>query len=318
MNEPPLQGERRFRFLPELALAVQEAVPDADLAGASVLGEGWGSLAFRVPSPGGDLALRVPRAGVRWAVPNLEREARLLPALEAWGLPVPRGVRLLRGPTGELVGSLESVVEGAPATVLPRSRAARRAFADDLGRSLARLHAFPLERARAFGLREPHFWDDHYAGLIESSLEALRGASREWLAARARAFLDGGGVATAPRALIHADISAAHLIVRGDGRLAGVIDWGDAMIGDPALDFAGLLNQYPESFMESVLERYEAHGGVADADLRRRARFYIDVSPVFLVRYGHMFNGGQDRIDGLRQFAARAAATTRAAKGVRT
>jgi len=36
-------------------------------------------------------------------------------------------------------------------------------------------------------------------------------------------------------ALIHADLGPEHLLVR-DGRLAGVIDWGDMRLGDPALD----------------------------------------------------------------------------------
>ena len=38
-------------------------------------------------------------------------------------------------------------------------------------------------------------------------------------------------------ALLHADLGPEHLLVR-DGRLAGVIDWGDARVGDPALDYA--------------------------------------------------------------------------------
>ena len=40
---------------------------------------------------------------------------------------------------------------------------------------------------------------------------------------------------------IHNDLSGPHLLVH-DGKLAGVIDWGDAVIGDPARDYAWLLN----------------------------------------------------------------------------
>ena len=58
--------------------------------------------------------------------------------------------------------------------------------------------------------------------------------------------------------LVHADLGPAHLLVR-DGRLAGVIDWGDARIGDPAIDYAWLLNvPFPDWDV--------------DDDLRRRAR----------------------------------------------
>lgn len=72
--------------------------------------------------------------------------------------------------------------------------------------------------------------------------------------------------------VIHGDLGAEHLLVR-DGRLAGVIDWGDARRGDPALDYSWLLHAaFPD-------------WGV-DADLRRRARFYHRLAPFYSVHYG--------------------------------
>lgn len=73
-------------------------------------------------------------------------------------------------------------------------------------------------------------------------------------------------------ALTHSDLGPEHLLVR-DGRLAGVIDWGDARIGDPAIDYAWLLNgPFPD---------WEV-----DDELRRRARFYYHLGPWFEVHYG--------------------------------
>ena len=76
--------------------------------------------------------------------------------------------------------------------------------------------------------------------------------------------------------LLHADLGPAHLRVR-DGRLAGVIDWSDARLGDPALDYAWLLN-----------------GPFADWDvdpeLRRRARFYHRLGPWYEAHYGLFTN----------------------------
>ena len=77
-------------------------------------------------------------------------------------------------------------------------------------------------------------------------------------------------------ALLHADLGPDHLLVR-DGRLAGVIDWGDARLGDPALDYAWLLNV---PF---------AHWDV-DPDLRRRARFYHRLGPWYEAHYGLFTN----------------------------
>ncbi len=48
----------------------------------------------------------------------------------------------------------------------------------------------------------------------------------------------------APRAdegdarIVHGDLYARHVLLAGDGALAGVIDWGDVHVGDPALDLA--------------------------------------------------------------------------------
>jgi aminoglycoside phosphotransferase (APT) family kinase protein len=72
--------------------------------------------------------------------------------------------------------------------------------------------------------------------------------------------------------LLHADLGPEHLLVR-DGRLAGVIDWGDARLGDPALDYAWLLNG-PFADWD------------VDADLRRRARFYHRLAPWYEAHYG--------------------------------
>ena len=76
--------------------------------------------------------------------------------------------------------------------------------------------------------------------------------------------------------LIHADLGPEHLLVR-DGRLVGVIDWGDVALGDPALDYAWLLNG---PFADWDL----------DADLRRRARFYYRLAPWYEAHYGLFTN----------------------------
>ena len=77
-------------------------------------------------------------------------------------------------------------------------------------------------------------------------------------------------------ALLHADLGPAHLLVR-DGRLAGVIDWGDTRVGDPALDYAWLLNgPFPDWDV--------------DPDLRRRARFYHRLGPWYEAHYGLFTN----------------------------
>jgi aminoglycoside phosphotransferase (APT) family kinase protein len=73
-------------------------------------------------------------------------------------------------------------------------------------------------------------------------------------------------------ALTHSDLGPSHLLVR-DEKLVGVIDWGDARVGDPALDYAWLLNgPFPDWDV--------------DDELRRRALVYHRLGPWFEVHYG--------------------------------
>ena len=84
----------------------------------------------------------------------------------------------------------------------------------------------------------------------------------------------------------HSDLGPTHLLVR-DGRLAGVIDWGDARVGDPAIDYAWLLNgPFPE---------WEV-----DDELRRRALVYHGLGPWFEAHYGVFTDQPQWVESGLR------------------
>lgn len=53
--------------------------------------------------------------------------------------------------------------------------------------------------------------------------------------------------------------------------VVGVIDWTDAAVGDPALDFAGLIHWQGLAFAREVADLYE---GPRDADLLERARWH--------------------------------------------
>lgn len=299
---------------PEVISAVLEALPTARLEEASPLGEGWSVVAHRVPAEDGDWALRVLKPGSPWAPEHIEREARLLPGLEAAGLPVPRSTRLMQDARGRPLGVLQRVLAGSAATRVRVGRPNTARFAEDVARFLARLHGFPTERAAALGAQEVDLWQLRYARLIEAAAARLPPKSAAWVNEQAREFIARGGTSSAPRVLIHGDIQADHTLVDKNGRLTGVLDWADAYITDPALDFAGLLNEWSWAFLERVLAAYEALGGAVDPDARRRVRFYIAVAPVFGVVYAAESGFPERAAHGRRRIAARASAATRRAE----
>jgi aminoglycoside 2''-phosphotransferase len=88
--------------------------------------------------------------------------------------------------------------------------------------------------------------------------------------------------------LIHRDLGIEHVLLEPGGRLAGVIDWGDAAIGDPAIDFAGLLGGLGEAFARQVIARWAGlrARGETEETLLERAAFYTRLAPLHAIQYG--------------------------------
>ena len=161
-----------------------------------------------------------------------------------------------------------------------------RTSAADVAAFLSALHRFPVARAGELGLP-----NDEWAMAVARKLDEferrvlpLLGASERAVAKRRfdRFRNDAASFAFRP-ALIHADLGPEHLLCDAEGRLVGVIDWTDARIGDPALDFAWLLHGLGPAFATELLAAYE---GEVDATVAERAAFFHLLGPWHEVTYG--------------------------------
>lgn len=290
---------------PELRARLRAEFPflrSQDLNAAEGLGEGWCTVAYRVAS----LTIRVPKT--EECAGPLGLEPRLVPALEAAGVPfVPNGMRAILGGHRRLLATAHEYVAGSPARhagPLPRGRR-REALARDLGQFLGALHAFPSSDARRLGVPEADLWHDRYVALIEAARPHLGPRTRQWLDGLGAGFIEAGGASDAPRVLAHGDVDGRNVLLDAEGALSGVIDFSDAMIADPAIDFACILNDWSWSFLERVFTHYPLD---VDADARRRTAFYIAVGPLFEVRQG----AATGNLAMLRTGRARLAARARA------
>lgn len=81
-------------------------------------------------------------------------------------------------------------------------------------------------------------------------------------------------------AVVHGDFGPDHVLV-DDGRVIGVIDFGDAHLGDAANDLAWPLYGAPTNFADAVAAAY----GVTD-DLRDRALVWHQLGPWHEVAHG--------------------------------
>lgn len=185
--------------------AVREQLPALGCRRATHLGSGWGADVYRLDDR---LVARFPRTeeAARW-VDFDQAVLGLVTASLVSAFAVPALVA--RGKAGSYFPYDFLICEFVPGVEADRLTApAAEALAADLGRALSRIHAVPVDDARTAGLREVDWDDSGYAG---------------------------------PLRFVHGDFRHGNILVDpATGRLTGVIDWGNAAVGDPALDFMAL------------------------------------------------------------------------------
>ena len=224
-----------------------------DPAGLTLVGVGLDHDVYRT----GDLVLRVGDPA------SVAREAALLRLL-AGELPCPL-------PEPELVDEVEGVLghrwlPGEPLL----GRSAPPGLAATLGQVLRRLH--DVDAAGLAELRLPREGDD-----LSVFADDLTGP--EHLVAAVRRTVPEPGP---HRVLVHDDLGAEHLLV-ADGRLSGIVDWGDAAVSDPAVDFARLLRDFGQAFLDDALAAY---GGPPDAGFAERVLFVARCAALEDLAYG--------------------------------
>ncbi len=171
-------------------------------------------------------------------------------------------------------------IDGAPA-----KRAARGEWPDQLGVFLRCLHSISAVDADLASVSLAS-WKELNQGLIKDFrnrvvplLSLSEGRSAETLFT---SFLKDQSWLEFSPVIVHRDLGPEHILITNDGRLAGIIDWGDAQLGDPAIDFAWLLFGSPAEGERAL----RAYGVTPDERLRRRALFYHQLGPWHEVTHG--------------------------------
>jgi aminoglycoside 2''-phosphotransferase len=268
--------------------------PELPIGTCRLISQGWDSVAVAVDD---ELLFRFPkRADV---VPQYRMEARLLPVLTKHvSLPVPRFAYIWQGGRAYdrwFVGYPMLPGRQLSHALLAALDADR--LAAQLGQFVSELHSFSVEQAARLLFDEEatagsatwatRWWDryrDLYADIQARVFPLLSAAQKDRVGERWKAFFADEANLQFQPALIHHDLNEEHILVDAGGiRITGIIDWGDAGIGDPAIDFTGLLADYGRSMQERVLRNYSRP---VDAAFRRRAEFYRSLIPFHEVLFG--------------------------------
>lgn len=293
MSKAPWSSDRELDAA-RVRTLLESSFPEVNAEEVRFLAEGWDSQVFEVD---GGIVFRFPKRA------EVERdfigETALLPALarhlaaHGAGFRVPAFDYL--GQAGELfpyrwVGYAK--LEGEQAVSVAPERAPAD-LAEQLGRALTALHAFPIEQARALGVAEPlpsravGYMRERGLALLEG-LEASLGGD---LTARVRAELSASLLPEyeGPLVLVHNDLRSEHILLEsGTHALSGIIDWSDAALGDPAVDFVGVEEWGGPAFTDRVIAAYR---GPLDGQARARIRLRALCVSIYTAQ--HALKNGQ-------------------------
>jgi len=267
----------------EAANLIHDQFPQLEGMEVTFLGEGTDHAAFEV---GGRYVFRFPHRDE--GADALALETRLT----AWLAP-----RLpLKIPRYQFLGQLSPSfprafagypkISGTPALELHPYPTNFAATGQRLGAFLRILHGLEVHEALRLGVPQ----DD------DPTLEQWSGEARSGLHFLVEhGYLESGQnkhwekiLAKPPKLerrlskVMHGDFAAEHVLLDAQGTPCGVIDWSDALVGDPAQDLAGLLHWGGMPLLSSALETY----GDLEAEALERAQWYAACRAFADIRYG--------------------------------
>lgn len=248
--------------------------------------QGWDSLTLMINDDTIFRFARRPDVAVR-----LAREAALLPALSPMlPLPIPHITFVGADPSGRMRFVGYPALPGQPLAADYLASPHAPDLAREFGAFLTALHQFPAAEALRLGVPGGGTadWRGEYRAFYDEIRERvfplLTADECECVAARWEAYLDDDDNFTFTPALIHRDLAPEHILHDpAAGHVTGVIDWGDATVGDPAIDVTGIARELGDDFAERVLAAY--HCPIEDS-FRRRVHFYGFAGSFHEIRFG--------------------------------
>ncbi|MDR9503278.1 phosphotransferase [Brevibacillus agri] len=254
------------------------------------LGDGWDNTVYVV---GEEYVFRFPRRKI--AVELIELEGRLLPKLGPF-LTLPYAKPLFYG-EGSAAYPLPflgyTYIAGNFPLGLPEEQRAASALV--LARFLKNLHAFPVQVAKENGAPTDQRGLQDIRGRKEKMQQFLAETDIPFAEAdRALIadYLQGLGVEQIQpkEVLMHGDLHFKNMLVAPDGKIAGIIDWGDMNIGHPGCDLSIAYSFLPPQARDGFFRAY----GEVDEETKLLARLIAVYIPMLI--YMQAKDTGDDRV----------------------
>jgi aminoglycoside phosphotransferase (APT) family kinase protein len=291
MLENPWDADRSLTA--GLALQIiQNQFPDLGAGRILFLGAGWDNDAYLVDDA---WVFRFPRR--RDVAATIEREIAVTAAagaaLQPLQVAVPE-IRFVGKPSAAFPYAFAGYryLPGISAGERRDTVATTKQLARELGAILSRVHAIQPERLAPVSLGRddngPAAWlrdaDDYIPDLLAWETDDIA-ACAAWVADVAVAPADYAGN---PR-LLHDDLGPDHLLLEPrTGHIRGLLDWADAIWGDPVLDFMTLPAWLGWECLPELLAAYELP---LDPGFMDRLRFMSRVMALEWLHDAHRMGG---------------------------
>ena len=149
---------------------------------------------------------------------------------------------------------------------------------------LAAFHTVPITLAKEWGFQveqTAEYWKKLHMKLQHYLFTTFTIEETKQLNRLFQTFLEQLYTSSSLQTVIHADLTHKHILFHPLLKhIAGIIDIGDAQIGDPAFDFAGLYADYGHIFTLEVYEEYATLTNNKDATFFERIISFYQYSPI--------------------------------------
>jgi len=264
MNEPSTYEERIRKIAPEVVVNSIATNREGLLNDVVIIN---GELIFRFPKH-------------EYGLRHLKDEARLLRLLQNYiTLRIPSPLY----ETDDCLAYRMIPGETLRRDMLMRlSESDQQVIADQLAQFLKELHGIPINEIADFevpladALMKYEGWVNVYERIRVKVFSLLMPHVRDWVTGHFESHLADRSNFEYEMRMVDTDIPPYHIMFDGrTRRINGIIDFGCAGLGDPAIDFGVIIYNYGESFVDRFYKGYPE----AEVYLKR-ARFYAGAHEV--------------------------------------
>ena len=259
MNKLDIYEQRIHNIFPELSI---EKI--------SLHDEGTNNYIFEVND---ELIFRFPKS--EYAVQKLSKEVKVLKLLKNYiSLNIPKIFYEER----EVIAYF--MMSGVPfrKDLLIDDEKTCQFVAQQLATFLKQLHNVPADKILEFDIPNSEVpntyedWVNLYHNLQHDVLPELPSHTQEWAKKHFESFLDNKSNFEYEPKLIHGNLGYYHILFdTSKNCISGIIDFGTAGLGDPAMDIAVLIYNYGEDFLNRFYPTYP------ELNLYlHRAKFYVE------------------------------------------